>query len=281
MGLLKNVVKAVGRGLVKVAESTKRVNERIIAPVTDVAARFDPVAQGLMKTGWFKQHGQNVNPVSGAWRTATIYAPGTKTGQTVLPIAGGLVGGFFGGAAGAGAGAGFGRAVAGVHSGEDRGKLAESAGWAALATSAAAGAGAVGATYGGIAGRAGATLATQAAIARAQGASNQQITQNFATSAAGMAGGYLGGQAGLMSGSEGWGRAGSTLGGVSSNTAAKLALAKLYAPGLGNPPSALPATAPLSSVSGQGFQTYGQAYLQNYRKQMSPTNWRTMYSHLA
>jgi len=291
MGLLSRTVRAIGKGLTKVAQSTKRVNERFIIPITEKASKFDPASRGLMRTGWFKHKGVKYNPVVQGWKGATQKGPASKTGRVVLPIAGGIVGGFFGTlggpagtAAGAGAGAGFGRALAGVHSGERAENTYKAAGWSAAAggatAGAASGAGALGA---GIAGRAGAGMATSAAVQKAQGVPNRQIAYNTAASAAGLAGGYAGGYAGsygghLMSGTQLGAQVGGIVGEAGISQAARFAVMqaamKQVAQSRAYSPFASPAMVQTSSTPLTGFN-------QRFNNPtMNPQTRRSLYSHL-
>jgi hypothetical protein len=127
MGFLSNAIKSVGKVLTNIAESTKKVNEKVLLPGIKFGSQFDPGARLMQQTGWFKQGNQNVTPAEWGWRGSTQQGPASKTGRVVLPIAGSLVGGFFGSmggpagtAGGSAIGAGFGRALAGVHSGEKK-----------------------------------------------------------------------------------------------------------------------------------------------------------------
>jgi hypothetical protein len=92
-------------------------------------------------------------------------------------------------------------------------------------------------------------------------------------SAAGSLGGYAGGRAGgLMTGSKVGAGVGGTLGSVASRYAVNLT----SRPELGQPPPPVqPAIAPVSS------STSTQDFLNRFRYQMSPTNYRRMYGQLA
>jgi hypothetical protein len=266
--------------LTKVAESTKKVNEKVLLPGIKFGSKFDPGARLMQQTGLFKEKNKNVTPHEWAWRASTVRGPASKTGQTVLPIAGGLVGSYFGGPGGGALGAGFGRALAGVHAGERSESTYDAAGWTAVATGATAGAASgAGALGAGAGGRAATALAANAAVQKARGASNQQIVSNLAPSVAGMVGGYAGGYGGhLMTGSQLGAQVGGTLGSSLSSQAARFAILqsamKQVAQQGAYPPTMSPATAWQSSASPAG------AFQNRFASSMNPQTRRSLYQHL-